>query len=487
MRKLLVFIFLGVIFHTVHAANIDLAVSPIKYEINVTSGQATTKTITFYNNSNESYTIYLSAEDCTADVRAGTPKCRPNTSSGVDPQSLATWITFDGADRFTVPGKWEKKVNFTITPPAWVSPGWHYGAVFLNNLDTSSDGWNTVKMIRRAWVLLLVNVPGKLIYNTEIGDIAIDIPLESAPNKAQEKNMPTWKKWTQKILQELDPRLWSDESEIIFDDSDFVVTFTLPVKNSGNTHIMPLGRIELYDEDGILLERVGKEGIRTPEWVFLWEKIVDYLPINDETSSVLPGSDRIFTVLWKWFAYETIEAGKSVIKYLTPAQYYNQLENKNTTVLKPWERYRTRPIIKNITAKIYLEYRWEGDDVIPYEREEIIKISYTAPQKELNYGMIAIAILFIALYWIWRAYRREDTRINRLEAEIEYVEAEIDELEKGKALAKKALEKKAQKKSISTKMPVETPAPAKKPVAKKSPAPEALKKPRAPRTPKSQS
>lgn len=105
MRKLLVFIFLGVIFHTVHAANIDLAVSPIKYEINVTSGQATTKTITFYNNSNESYTIYLSAEDCTADVRAGTPKCRPNTSSGVDPQSLATWITFDGADRFTVPGK----------------------------------------------------------------------------------------------------------------------------------------------------------------------------------------------------------------------------------------------------------------------------------------------------------------------------------------------------------------------------------------------
>lgn len=47
------------------------------------------------------------------------------------------------------------------------------------------------------------------------------------------------------------------------------MTFTLPVKNSGNTHIMPLGRIELYDEDGILLERVGKEGIRTPEGVFL--------------------------------------------------------------------------------------------------------------------------------------------------------------------------------------------------------------------------
>lgn len=62
-------------------------------------------------------------------------------------------------------------------------------------------------MIRRAGVLLLVNVPGKLIYNTEIGDIAIDIPLESAPNKTQEKNIPTWKKWTQKILQELDPRL----------------------------------------------------------------------------------------------------------------------------------------------------------------------------------------------------------------------------------------------------------------------------------------
>lgn len=87
------------------AANIDLAVSPIKYEINVVPGSPTTKTITFYNNSTDTYNIYLSAEDCTADTLAGTPKCRAITGSGVDPQSLATWVTFEGATRFVVPPK----------------------------------------------------------------------------------------------------------------------------------------------------------------------------------------------------------------------------------------------------------------------------------------------------------------------------------------------------------------------------------------------
>ena len=70
-----------------------------------------------------------------------------------------------------------------MNPPADALPGGHYGAIFFNNPESASTDANSVKMVRRAGVLLLVNVPGKLIYDTEIGEIQIDIPsLESAPS-----------------------------------------------------------------------------------------------------------------------------------------------------------------------------------------------------------------------------------------------------------------------------------------------------------------
>ncbi len=65
--------------------------------------------------------------------------------------------------------------------------------------------------------------------------------------------------------------------------------------------VRPIGRIELYDEDNTILRKIGKESIKTPDGVYLGEKIVDYLPINDEGGSVLPDGDRkrIYTVDWK--------------------------------------------------------------------------------------------------------------------------------------------------------------------------------------------
>ena len=84
-----------------------------------------------------------------------------------------------------------------------------------------------------------------MVYDTKIGDIEIDIPLLSAPESARTANLPKWKKWQEKIFKELDPRF---DAPLLFDTGDFVVTFTVPVKNSGNTHILPVGRVEIYDE-----------------------------------------------------------------------------------------------------------------------------------------------------------------------------------------------------------------------------------------------
>ncbi len=422
---------------------IDMGVSPIKYELSVPAGQSSTKTITFYNNSTTQYEIYLSAEDCTADIQVGTPKCRAITATWVDTQSLATWVSFDWPSRFIVPARSEKKISFTITPPTLADPGWHYGAIFLNNLDYGVEGGNAVKMIRRAGVLLLVNIPWKMVYDTKIGDIEIDIPLLSAWEDPRMAKLPKWRRWQEKIMQELDPRF---DTPLLFDTDDFVVTFTVPVKNSGNTHILPVGRIEIFDEKGIPLEKIGKESIRTSEWVFLSERIVDYLPINDETSNVLPNSDRLFSVAWRGFAYEIVEWGKVVIKFLSPQAYYSQEETRNASVLMPWEKYRIMPVSRTLKAKMYLEYKWENAEIVPYEKEQDINIHYLSIQKWLNYGAILIIFSIIVAIWLISSLRRSAKRMELLEEEVEYLEEEVDELEKWKKLAREAIAKKIQKK-----------------------------------------
>lgn len=115
-----------------------------------------------------------------------------------------------------------------------------------------------------------MNVPGKLIYDTEVGEIAIDVPLTSAPEfdipKSDFSDPSTWQKWLKRIQKELDPRL---DPPILVDTSDFSVDFTIPVTNGGNIHTLPVGRIELYEENGNMLTKIGKESMRTPEGVFL--------------------------------------------------------------------------------------------------------------------------------------------------------------------------------------------------------------------------
>lgn len=424
-------------------SRVDMGVSPIKYEFSVGTGKTITRTITFFNNSDVSYTIYLTAEDCYADDKVGTPKCRVTVWSWVDSTSLATWIKFEWATRFTVPAKWEKKINFSVNPPADAIPGWHYGAIFLNNPDGSADG-NTVKMVRRAWVLLLVNVPGRLVYNTSLGEIEIETPLFSAPDENADiiknpQSLTTWEAWLKRMMAELDPRI---DSPILIDTSDFYVSFTIPVTNAGNIHILPVGRIELYDEDGTILKKIGKESLKSPEWVFLWEKVVDYLPINDEGGNVLPWSDRIFSIVWKWFAYETIEWGKSVIKFLSPWAYYSSLTEENARYLLPWEKLKIFIASRKIHAKIHLEYLGENNLAVPFDLEKDIYVKYNFIDKGLNFWAILLIILIIFI--AWRLLRRKEDRIEDLEEE-------VDEFEHAKALAKKALAKKAEKWEVKPK------------------------------------
>lgn len=80
-----------------------------------------------------------------------------------------------------------------------------------------------------------------------------------------------------KLLAHINP-LW--EKPVLPDD-DFLVTLKVPIENAGNTHVMPTGKIYLYDGED-RLKRIGKQTIVDEAGVYLGEKVVDYLPINDE-------------------------------------------------------------------------------------------------------------------------------------------------------------------------------------------------------------
>lgn len=73
---------------------IEMGVSPIRHEFIVSPGVPVQKVITFYNNADVPYTLYLTAEDCSADSLVGTPKCRKAPNVIGDPFYFSTWVSF---------------------------------------------------------------------------------------------------------------------------------------------------------------------------------------------------------------------------------------------------------------------------------------------------------------------------------------------------------------------------------------------------------
>ena len=428
---------------------IEMWVSPIRHEFTVTPWLAVQKVITFYNHADVPYTLYMSTEDCTADSLVGTPKCRTGSSAIGDPLYFSSWVSFVWPINLVVPPKSEIQVTVNINPPLNAVPGGRYGAVFFNRPTGGVDP-NAVKMIQRIGTLFLVTVPGAITYDTVYGTIQIwpggwRGVAGVGSNLLYPSPKSTLEYWLTRLSGILDPTLNAPSLPQV---KDFDIDFQIPVKNNGNVHILPVWRIEILDENGLPLKSIGKESIRSPEWAYIWERIVDYLPINDEWWNVLPNSDRLYGISWKWFAYETIEWGKSTIKFLSPQDYYKQLQADESPYLLPWEKYRLVPVSKLLQAKIYLEYSGSWNAPVPYEVDREITVDYFSLEKTINYG--AIIILWLILFLIWMIFfiRGRDRRIDEMEEELGYIEAEVDELEKWRKLAQKALAKKSEQHTL---------------------------------------
>lgn len=134
-------------------------------------------------------------------------------------------------------------------------------------------------MVRRIGMLYLMKVPGDIVVKTDLGDILIDIPsFNSAPDiwDRLKKNFGDTTAWKD-VVAELNP-IWERPT---LSKTNLQVSLNIPVQNEGNIHIKPTGKIYIYDGD-IVLKKVGKESIVDENGVFKGERVVDYLPINDE-------------------------------------------------------------------------------------------------------------------------------------------------------------------------------------------------------------
>lgn len=162
----------------VHAANgdrIDMSVSPIRDEFTLTGSTSTTRSLQYSNNSDKSYVIYVTIEDCVPSGNYGTPLCKKVAAPGVNPEFSSTWIQVSEAN-FTVPPHTTKTITYTVTAPSGAAPGGHYGAIFFNNPDTGVAAANTVGMVRRIGMLYMIQIPGNIIVDPDIGSILVDGP-----------------------------------------------------------------------------------------------------------------------------------------------------------------------------------------------------------------------------------------------------------------------------------------------------------------------
>lgn len=426
-------------------ADIDLIVSPIRYELDVNPWESLTKTAKLINKTWNEMNIYTWVSDFQANDNYWNPTFVRKSELVNPDQEMASWIDLE-VESFFIWAFEEREISFTVNVPNDATPWWHYWAVFFKTLWEENASWSwQLKINVDYWVLLLIRVDWEIIDNTTPWTPTINTWWGWTNNTITIDHCPFWDftssnfDWKcfdtfwfenaiQKILKKdnkspdvisINPT-WNNANTWEFIDlssaqeniEDFVVEFNIPMINEWNTHVKPEWKITLTDENWNVIRWIWKESIVNENWMIIWEKIVDYLPINDWGWNILPNTQRIFSTEWKWFPYETFdESWKRIIEYWTPWEYYSRLNLADRTYLYPWERINKRLEQKKISALIelsYINYDWEK---IKFNSAEEFYVDYTTEYIWLNPYFILISVVSLWILWfiffIWRRKTRK--------------------------------------------------------------------------------
>lgn len=416
----LFFIFIFILWNNAHAT-INMTVSPIKYEIEVDPGDIITKTATLFNYSNNPLYITTSTAEFTSDGQSWKPII---THPAVGSNSIASWITLHTAD-FTIAANGEKTISFDLFVPDNATPGWHYWAVFFENDSAWLSNGAKIGINVDYWVLLLVNVSWEIIKEWEVTDVVIKNNGWGGWYRNKKDNCPLWdftkSNFDNKCIDDVSSN--SDNStntnidltDILGEnfepkkEDELDIQFEVPFENTWNTHIKPTGKITLVDEDGKQIKNIWKEVILNDNGAIIWEKIVDYIPINDIWWNVLPKTKRTFEWEWKGFPYKVYDdAWEEVVKYWSPNEYYTKKNIPENTILNFWERVLERSNKKLVTAEIQVAYTDNDGEEVEFNSAEEFYIEYVDTYVWMNkYILLLLSIGWLFIFFFIIAKRKK--------------------------------------------------------------------------------
>ncbi|MCH8519095.1 hypothetical protein LAT59_05040 [Candidatus Gracilibacteria bacterium] len=431
------------------SAAINFTVTPIRYELQIQPGGSITETASIRNNGSTPVTLGTTVSDFETRDYSGTPKIVRRSELVFPEQQLSSWISLSEGSITLEPGE-EKSVEFTIDVPTDATPGGHYGAVLFKHDRSQASSQGNVGIDVDYGVILLVEVAGDIIIDIKIeeplisnkvgygyGSFGPDSPIWNFPI-SQDPASDGWflgQDDEGTSLYQLpdscpfgdlsgdrfdgkcfpwEPSLFQDQG-LNFSTDGFEIQFSFPLENMGNTHVRPTGKITLRDENDRVIGGVGKEAMANDFGAVIGERVVDYIPINDEQGNILPNSRRVYDAYWKGFPYQDFdEQGNIVIKYWTPTEYYSRLGQRESGYLMPWEIVTGERTRKNITADIELRYKdIEGNDIVFNSAKEF-PIQYVQERIILNpyiliglFLLIPIILMLAGALWWWIIIKRE--------------------------------------------------------------------------------
>lgn len=424
MKRILLFIITFLfIFNSIWVtfSAIDLTVSPIIYEIEAKPWDSIIKTATLFNNTDKTFTIYTSKSDFEANWTNWNPKFIRKSELVNPSQELSTRINLSVAS-FNIWPNENKEITFTINVPSNATPGWHYWAVFFKNNNSESSSWNNIAINVDYWVLILVNIAWEIIIDWDVWDVTIwwggwwwwysNIKEDECPywdftkSKYDKKCVDDFFEDMFNSAPEQDPNDIKDNEN---EDDEFHIDFNIPFENKWNTHIKPEWKIILKDENWNEIKWIWKEIIKDKDWNVIWEKIVDYIPINDIWWNVLPNTKRDFDTTWKWFPYKSYDDNwNEIIKYWTPEEYYSRKNVNKETILMPWERVNEKICERKITAVTEIKYKDINWEDVTFNSAKDFTVNYKEKYIWLNPYFFACAwIIFFFFFIFWLIFRKK--------------------------------------------------------------------------------
>jgi hypothetical protein len=415
MNKKINSFFVGILFSMIFYqytfwAEIDITVSPVRYELKSDTWSSITRSIKIINNSLESVNLSLTAKDCNTFNSSWNPKCFPPIQNTNMRRTLAPWIS-SFPETINIPAQWEENISFTINIPSDANPWWHYGALFFSYGNENQN--SPINTIKEVWVILLLHVNGEVEVEAEIKDISIQVN-GGWDGKWAKDNIDISLKET--ILNFIHTNLLKDNKEEndekSEDDEKITIDFWITFENTWNTHIKPKWEIILEDEDGNVIKRVGEETIKNDDGIIIGKKIVDYIPINDEDGNVLPWSERVFSQDWKGFPYKKIdEDGEISIDYKSFSDYYTEKNIKDKDILMMWEEVKEREKTEKMKAKINIKYKWKDDEDIDFNSAKDFDITYKEQYIGINWFVVwpiwFLAFIFFIILFAKKRKRKK--------------------------------------------------------------------------------